>query len=224
MAVAKKPASAAKKASVKAAAPKKAAPAKKAAPVKKAAAPAKKAAPAKVAKAAPAKKAAPAAAKAAPRKQAPAPAKPAAVIPAVKKAPLKVIVPSSAKKKELKKTRFSKADMEFFKKELLALRDEHNDQTLSMRNTALQQDDKINPEEDGTDAFMRLQTLGQVSTQNQTIAEIDEALRAIDDGTYGVCDMCGELISKPRLTALPFAKHCITCQSEMEQGRFGGHR
>jgi len=97
------------------------------------------------------------------------------------------------------------------------MRDRITGQSGSMRNAALQRDDEVNPEEDGTDAFMRLQTLEQVSSQQLIITNINEALRAIEKGSYGVCDTCGELISKQRLSVLPFAKNCIKCQSEMER-------
>ena len=118
-----------------------------------------------------------------------------------------------------KKPRFNKTDLEQFKNELLGLRDRINGQSGSMRNDALKRTDEINPEEDGTDAFMRLQTLEQVSSQHQIIANIDESLRAIEKGSYGICDMCGELINKQRLAVVPFAKNCIKCQSEMERPR-----
>lgn len=116
-----------------------------------------------------------------------------------------------------KTPRFSKSDLEVFKIELLAMRDRITGQSGSMRNAALQRTDEINPEEDGTDAFMRLQTLEQVSSQQQLVTNIDESLRAIEKGTYGVCDTCGDLINKPRLSVLPFAKNCIKCQSELER-------
>ncbi len=126
---------------------------------------------------------------------------------------------------ESKKTRFLKGDLDQFKNELLNMRDRITGQSGAMRNAALQRNDEINPEEDGTDAFMRLQTLEQVSSQHQIIANIDEALRSIEKGAYGVCDSCGELISKPRLAVLPFATNCIKCQSEMERvPRPGGRR
>lgn len=126
---------------------------------------------------------------------------------------------------EPKKPRFSKVDLDQFRVDLLAMRARITGQSGSMRNDALQRTDEVNPEEDGTDAFMRLQTLEQVSSQQQIITNIDEALRAIEKGTYGVCDNCGELINKPRLAVLPFAKNCIKCQSEMERtNRPGGRR
>ncbi len=139
---------------------------------------------------------------------------------AARKAPARPAVTADSKK-----PRFYKGDLEQFKAELLAMRERITGQSGSMRHAALQRNDEINPEEDGTDAFMRLQTLEQVGSQHRDIANIDDALRSIEKGTYGLCEMCGELISKPRLTVLPFATNCIKCQSEMERmSRRGGRR
>ena len=45
------------------------------------------------------------------------------------------------------------------------------------------------------------------------------ALHRIEDGTYGVCTSCGQLIRKPRLLNQPFVLTCMECQSEMERKR-----
>lgn len=153
------------------------------------------------------------------------PAPPIAVsTPKPMKKPVNTTSSKAASPASLKKSRFSKSDLDHFKNELLAMRDRIIGQTGSMRDAALQHDDGMNPEEDGTDAFMRLQTLEQVGSQQREIVTIDEALSSIEHGTYGACEMCGELISKPRLLVLPFATTCIKCQSEMERGRSGGRR
>jgi len=131
---------------------------------------------------------------------------------AAHKVPARAATPADSKK-----PRFHKGDLEQFKTELLSMRERITGQSGSMRHAALQRNDEINPEEDGTDAFMRLQTLEQVGSQHRDIANIDDALRSIEKGTYGICDMCGELISKPRLAVLPFATNCVKCQSEMER-------
>ena len=54
---------------------------------------------------------------------------------------------------------------------------------------------------------------------NRTIQQIEEALHRIDDGSYGVCTVCGQLIHKPRLLNQPFVLTCMECQSEMERSR-----
>jgi DnaK suppressor protein len=53
-----------------------------------------------------------------------------------------------------------------------------------------------------------------LSAQAQlAVEDIDDALRKITRGRYGICEGCGELISKPRLEAMPFARLCIACKS-----------
>ena len=53
--------------------------------------------------------------------------------------------------------------------------------------------------------------------ESRELAKIDTALERITEGTYGVCEKCGEKISLARLKALPFAVKCIRCQEEDEQ-------
>ncbi len=51
----------------------------------------------------------------------------------------------------------------------------------------------------------------------QVLMQIEEALKRIEEGTYGQCDKCGHPISIERLKALPFSKLCIKCQSGSEK-------
>jgi DnaK suppressor protein len=46
--------------------------------------------------------------------------------------------------------------------------------------------------------------------------EIERALRRIDDGIYGYCLACGEMVAEPRLQAVPFASHCIDCANKAD--------
>ena len=48
------------------------------------------------------------------------------------------------------------------------------------------------------------------------LAEIDAALKRIEEGTYGVCTNCGKEIPEDRLEALPWATLCIDCQRGLE--------
>jgi DnaK suppressor protein len=68
----------------------------------------------------------------------------------------------------------------------------------------------------GTDNFQRELALGLVSNEQQVLYRIDEALKRIDDGTYGKCENCGQLIKDSRLKALPFATMCIACKEKEE--------
>ena len=115
--------------------------------------------------------------------------------------------------------KFAESDLAQFRKSLIALRQSIVGKTATLKTNALEQTiDRAGEDEDGSDSFMRLQNLGQVGEQNKTLQKIDEALHRIDDGTYGICEMCGQLIRKARLQHLPFAHTCMECQSEMESG------
>ncbi len=71
----------------------------------------------------------------------------------------------------------------------------------------------------GTDNFDREFALNLVSSEQDILYEIDDALRRIEIGNYGVCESCAKAIEKARLHALPFAKMCIGCKSEAEKGK-----
>lgn len=52
--------------------------------------------------------------------------------------------------------------------------------------------------------------------ERMLMTKIEEAIRRIDDGSFGECERCGEEISEPRLKARPVTTLCIECKSEME--------
>jgi DnaK suppressor protein len=70
----------------------------------------------------------------------------------------------------------------------------------------------------GTDNYDQEFTLGLIENEQSTLELINEALNRVEKGTYGMCAECDELISKPRLQAIPYAKHCITCARKLEGG------
>ena len=53
--------------------------------------------------------------------------------------------------------------------------------------------------------------------ERRLIRKIQSALQRIDDGTYGICDECGEEISIPRLKARPVTRLCINCKAKQEE-------
>lgn len=60
-------------------------------------------------------------------------------------------------------------------------------------------------------------SLQRLSAHRKMMHNIDEAVRKIDDGTYGICEDCGEEISEKRLLVLPSATLCVDCQENREQ-------
>ncbi|MBF0216509.1 MAG: TraR/DksA C4-type zinc finger protein [Candidatus Omnitrophica bacterium] len=68
-----------------------------------------------------------------------------------------------------------------------------------------------------TDMYDREFILGLAEGERQLLYSLDEAIKKIDEGLYGGCEMCGEKISRQRLEAMPQAHYCIKCQEKRER-------
>ena len=69
----------------------------------------------------------------------------------------------------------------------------------------------------GSDAYDRDFALSMLSKEQGSLYEIDEALKRIDGGSYGVCEICEKPIRHDRLEALPFTRFTVECQAELEK-------
>ena len=69
----------------------------------------------------------------------------------------------------------------------------------------------------GATTFERDHELSVLLSERDKLAQIDRALARIDDGTYGVCESCGNPIGKLRLMAFPRATLCMTCKQREER-------
>jgi RNA polymerase-binding transcription factor DksA len=69
----------------------------------------------------------------------------------------------------------------------------------------------------GTDNFDREFSLSMVSNSQETLDEINAAIRRIEIGSYGTCELCGETIRKERLDAIPWARFDVKCQEQYEK-------
>jgi RNA polymerase-binding transcription factor DksA len=69
----------------------------------------------------------------------------------------------------------------------------------------------------GSDAYDRDFALSLLSQEQDALYEIDQALKRIELGTYGVCEMSGKHILRARLEAIPFARFTVECQSQLEK-------
>jgi DnaK suppressor protein len=72
------------------------------------------------------------------------------------------------------------------------------------------------PEEQSVHDFVQDVELALIEMKSETLAKIDEALRRVENGSYGTCSECGTEISEARLRALPFADRCLACQEQAE--------
>ncbi|MDP9269330.1 MAG: TraR/DksA family transcriptional regulator [Acidobacteriota bacterium] len=59
----------------------------------------------------------------------------------------------------------------------------------------------------------------QSNNERQLLAQVEEALARIREGTFGECANCGKEMNPKRLEAVPWAKYCIECQEKMENGQ-----
>ena len=102
---------------------------------------------------------------------------------------------------------------------LLDLRERVTGEISSINRDSLSQNERDPSLSDqGTDTFDREFALNQLSSEQDILFEIDEAIRRIENGTYGICEMTNEQINIERLEALPYVRHSIKAQSELEKG------
>lgn len=69
----------------------------------------------------------------------------------------------------------------------------------------------------GTDNFDRDFALSLLSSDQDAIYEIEEALKRIEKGTYGVCELTGKTIPKARLDAIPWTRFTVEAQAQLER-------
>lgn len=120
----------------------------------------------------------------------------------------------------------TKAKMDVFRRNLLALRQRLNGDVSHLTEEALRRNQKdasgnlssmpIHMADIGTDNFEQEFTLSLLANEEQVLQEIAAALERLDDGTFGRCEECGSDIPKPRLEALPYARCCVDCARKNE--------
>jgi RNA polymerase-binding protein DksA len=119
------------------------------------------------------------------------------------------------------------AEVESYRRRLVSLRDRLNGDVTHLKDEALRGPDgevsgnlshtPIHMADLGTDAFEQEFTLSLVENEEHTLTEISEALDRIQKGSFGRCEECHKEIGKPRLQALPFARHCVECARKLQQ-------
>ena len=64
-----------------------------------------------------------------------------------------------------------------------------------------------------SEAVGRIERVGQADALAAKLAAVDRALAKLDEGTYGVCDRCGDAIARERMEAVPWTSLCVRCAS-----------
>ena len=100
------------------------------------------------------------------------------------------------------------------------LTSESEDESLGELSSSLQHQADV-----GTETFNRERDLSILERVQAELADVDHALRRLDDGTYGTCEACGKPIGDSRLEAMPAARFCLDDQAtaEREVRLPGGH-
>ncbi len=115
---------------------------------------------------------------------------------------------------------------------LLDLRDHFLDQMQSVAQDSLRSRAENNEAsavgqhqaDAGSDAYEKDFALSLLSAEQDALYEIEEALKRIETGTYGVCEMSNKLIPHARLEAIPFARFTVECQQQLEKENRGRRR
>jgi RNA polymerase-binding transcription factor DksA len=118
------------------------------------------------------------------------------------------------------------------KRRLLDLRDHFLDQMQSVAQDSLRSRAENNEAsavgqhqaDAGSDAYEKDFALSLLSQEQDALYEIEEALKRIEVGTYGVCEMSNKPIPHARLEAIPFARFTVECQQQLEKENRGRRR
>lgn len=113
-----------------------------------------------------------------------------------------------------------KKRLDYYKKKLATRREE------LMRTIARTQEEGRSADDDPTvdladkaaNSYTKEFLFGMTNTDRTILNMIDEALKRIHTNAYGLCANCQEEMQQKRLEAVPWAKHCISCQEKIEQG------
>lgn len=97
-----------------------------------------------------------------------------------------------------------------------ALLEEERDQVLrQLSELGVSNDGALSFDENFADSGQVAAEQGEArvlaNTLRDNLADVEAALARLDNGTYGLCERCGDRISEARLEAMPAARRCINC-------------
>lgn len=119
------------------------------------------------------------------------------------------------------------AELKVFKKSLQDLQSRFNDGMDRVKGDTLNKSSKdasgdlsgysLHMADQATDNYDREFALNLADNGQEVLYKIDEALKRIEEKTFGVCLECSKPINKARLKVVPFAEYCVPCQSTSEK-------
>lgn len=125
------------------------------------------------------------------------------------------------------KKKLNKKELAEFKKLILRRKEEILDEIKHISDDTLKKSQKeasgdisgytYHMADVATDTYDREFSLGLASNDRELLYELDDALKKIDEGTFGICEGCKSPITKIRLKAVPSARFCVKCQKSKEK-------
>jgi len=125
------------------------------------------------------------------------------------------------------KNKFNKKELSVFKKTILKIKEEVVGDIKHISEDTLKKSQKdasgdisgytYHMADVATDAYDREFSLGLASNEQKALYELDDALKRIEEGIFGICEECKCVMTKTRLKAVPYARLCVKCQAKRER-------
>ena len=125
------------------------------------------------------------------------------------------------------KKKFNRKELEYFKKLILKIKEKILDEIKHISEDTLKKSQKdaagdisgytYHMADVASDTYDREFSLGLASNERQSLYELDDALKKMEEGTFGICEECKSLITKIRLKVVPFTRLCVKCQEKKEK-------
>jgi len=113
-----------------------------------------------------------------------------------------------------------KKRLDYYKKKLQTRREEllKTIARTGEEGRAADDDPTVDLADKAANSYTKEFLFGQTNIDRTTLQLIDEALDRIKNGSYGICVHCETELQQKRLEAVPWARHCTSCQEKHEQG------
>ena len=120
--------------------------------------------------------------------------------------------------------KLTKAKLGQYRRQLVEILQKLGVKIEHMEDSVLRADSDPSPDEAdefSSDNYHQEFQLGLIENEGEILREIQDAVERVDAGTFGVCENCQKEIPSRRLEVLPYARHCVTCQLDIEENGDG---
>lgn len=125
------------------------------------------------------------------------------------------------------KKKLTKKELEYYRELILKMKEKILDEIKHISEDTLKKSQKdaagdisgytYHMADVASDTYDREFSLSLASNERESLYELDDAIKRIDEGTFGICEECKSSIAKTRLKAVPHARLCLKCQEKKEQ-------